>query len=79
MLAVYHVCKLQFQTLFHCYMIAHGITCRNRSLHITAIAYHDFYNNVNFACMCMHTRLFILCSVSYELSVGIYYCKIIGG
>ena len=39
MAAVYHVYKLQFQTQFHCYMTAHGITCRNSSMHAVVIAY----------------------------------------
>ena len=53
MAAVYHVYKLQFQTHFHCYMIAHGITCRTEQQYRqVAIVYYAFYNvNTLFACM----------------------------
>ena len=34
MVAVYHVYKLQFQTQLHCYVIAHGIVCRNSSMQL---------------------------------------------
>ena len=47
------VYKLQFQIQFHCYMIAHGITCRNSSMHTVAVAYHAFYKQCLY-CMRMH-------------------------
>ena len=40
-----YIYKLQLQTQFHCYMIVHGITCRNSSMHTVAIAYHAFYKH----------------------------------
>ena len=52
MAAMYHY---KSQTRFHCYMLAYGITCRNSSMHIVAIAYHAFYN-VNVVCACWHVN-----------------------
>ena len=46
--------------IFHCHMIAHGITYRNSSMHTIAKAYHAFTNNVNIVCACMHSRVFIM-------------------
>ena len=54
MTAVYHVYKLQFQTQFHYYMIAHGKTCRNSCMHTLEIAYRAYTNNANNYFMCIH-------------------------
>ena len=59
MVAVY---KLQFQTQFHCYIIAHGVTCRNSSMYTVAIAYTMlFTNNVYIVFAFMHSIVLMLC------------------
>ena len=63
MAAVYHMYKLTFQVQFHVYMTAHGITCRNSSMHTVL-----FTNNVlviSYVHTCtVNLSIYVVCELS---------------